>query len=880
MRKITLLFIFIPCLVVLAAEENFHRTCLIDDFESSLSGWKLSNGNSVSALQQKKAGFIITWSDVCRSGEKSLQAQIHPGDGWYEALLGISQHLPEWMQCKPDELVLWLRGDGSALSLRIGFRGWNKKLQLIDYLVTVSLHNNSWQQVAIPFGRMQEAQPHEPFTLLALSDVVIRCDGAASPGQFWIDDLCVRNSGAEQNRFMTDLFQKEIAARSSVLNMPRIGSWNILKRDSAAMDRYRQTRMGFLSNGAAYPMQEYAFLQGMATNFTPARLAVAPLLKSLHLSPEDIDQDLYGRNTVEKVADMYHSDETVVFHPDFIKQFAEHVAAGVDFYSTKPWICSFMLPAPVSLYGEVHYTISKDAEFPAFSRPARENFRAWLKGAYQNDLRLLEKAWGQPFSNWEDILPPYGPMADETGIDRRKCWSDFMFWYNNWLEEISGQTLAAARAKTGKPIGLILGGPKIGIAQGVCSGNTGALAKILGKYGPAFLNDTDAQTLFSVKYSRAACAQYRVQLMAEYTGPPYLAPALQFNTAINTLAGATDISHFAPGQAMYDSSHWLFSLMPAVSDVIQNYRTIYRKSEIAILHSYITSWYRGDRSNADALRIYDATNMLWFPAKGYPSWGRALGCPDVIDDVMLEDGALAGRKMLVIPNSSVTLTTRNAVEGLKQWVTSGGVLVGFGKGCLSYTIENDRAITPTPAMAGMIPVRELESNQQGKVEKRIGKGKVVLFQPPADPSQAFSHEVIPSLVKAAEAAGIKRMCRTDDRDDANLVYCGKDAVSGKHIFVADFTRFVRYGMPGVIFWCDRTFDLYFDSSLRGEAELITFSDSYDSCEGGVVEYNDQTYLLKVRFVLPGRLELKFGAGRHTFDYEKYKDKTEFPSYLP
>jgi hypothetical protein len=880
MRKKTLLLNLILCVFALAGEESLNRACLIDDFESSLSGWKLSNGAGANGLQQKKTGFLITWSDVRHSGEKSLQVQIHPGAGWSEASLAISRHLAEWVKCKPDELVLWLRGDGSALSVRIGFRGWNKKLQLIDYLVTVSLQNNSWQHVVIPFGRMQEAQPHEPFSLMALSDLVIRSEGAASPGQFWIDDLCVRNSGTEQNRFVTDLFREEIATRSTVMNMPRIGSWNQLRTDSLAVARYRLASMGFFSNGAAYPLQEYAFLLGIATNFTPARLAVAPLLKSLLLSPDDVDQDLYGRNTVEKVADMYHSDETIVFHPDFVKHFAEHIAASVDFYSAKPWICSFMLPAPVSLYGEVHYTISKDAEFAVFSRPARENFRRWLKRVYQNDLRMLEKAWGQPFSHWADILPPYGPIADESGIDKRRSWSDFMFWYNDWLEEISAQTLAAARAKTGKPIGLILGGPKIGIAQGVCSGNTGALVKILGKYGPAFLNDTDAQTLFSIKYSRAACALYHVQLMAEYTGPPYLAPALQYNTVINTLAGAADISHFAPGQAMHDSSHWLFSLMPAVSAVIQNYRPAYRKSEIAILHSYITSWYRGDRSNADALRIYDTTNMLWFPAKGYPSWGRALGGPDVVDDVMLEDGALAGRKMLVIPNSSVTLTTRKAIEEIKRWVTNGGVLVGFGKDCLSYTIENGRSISPTPAMAGMIPLSELAGPRPGKVEKRVGKGRVVLFQPSVDPAGAFSHEVIPSLVEIAEAAGVRRMCRTDDRDDANLVYCGKDALSGKHVFVADFTRFVRHGMPGVIFWSDRTFELSFDSSLQGDAELIAFSDSYTSCEGGRAEYDDQTFLLKIHFVLPGRLRLQFGAGRHTFDYEKYKDKTEFPSYLP
>ena len=48
------------------------------------------------------------------------------------------------------------------------------------------------------------------------------------------------------------------------------------------------------------------------------------------------------------------------------------------------------------------------------------------------------------------------------------------------------------------------------------------------------------------------------------------------------------------------------------------YRTGYVKSEAAMFHSYMTSWYRPDRSNADCVRLYDGTNTLWFPEQGSP----------------------------------------------------------------------------------------------------------------------------------------------------------------------------------------------------------------------------------------------------------------------
>jgi hypothetical protein len=81
------------------------------------------------------------------------------------------------------------------------------------------------------------------------------------------------------------------------------------------------------------------------------------------------------------------------------------------------------------------------------------------------------------------------------------------------------------------------------------------------------------------------------------------------------------------------------------------------------------------------------------------------------------------------------------------------------------------------------------------------------------------------------------------------------------MFTADFTRYVRNGLPDAIFQTDRTFQFTFDPSLTGKAELIGITDSFERCEGGTAEFNPDAHTLIIHFTLPGKLTLTFGKGR-------------------
>lgn len=837
-------------------------------FESGVGGWLVNDGAKASGASREAALVSIAAEDEGHTGAKCLQVSFHPGKGWANAYLPAADAGEEWAAQGVDELSLWLKGDGSAKEVNLCLQAWGDDLRPAFFNLPASLKDTTWHQVVLPLAAFQASHPEHPLRLRALISLQVNGAGELGPADLWLDDIVVRNAHGEGARFASGPLDAQIAALAPARGLPRLGTWGLPKLEPAALAQAKALGLGFASNGDAALVQQRAFLNGMATNQCPSRPAAEALLGGLGLTAADFDQDAQGQRSGEGV-------QSAIFHPAVVERFCEHIAARVRARKDAPWVASFMLSSPISRYGEVHYAASSAGQYAVFSRPAKESFRRWLQQAYANDLAALATAWGQPLATWEAVLPPSGPQAGTAGIDTRTHWSDFMHWYNAWLDEVTRRSLVAARSATDKPLAVMLGGPKVGPGQGISLGNVGPIMRLLGQVRPAFFSDTDSQTLFSCKYTRAACSQYGVDLMIENVGPPYLEVFHQYNTVLNALACGADSVHLAHWGELYDTSTWFGRTWAGLAPLLLRYRTGYLKTDAAIFHSYMTSWYRPERANVDALRLYDSTNALWYPGMDYPSWGRALGAPDVLDDAMLEDGALAGRKLLVIPNSSVTVTSRRAVEAIRAWVTAGGTILGFGAGCLAYTVEADRSVVATPGLAGMVPAAAVAGLAEAGtkapaaafVEATLGRGRAVLYRTPADPDREkpFTVAALPLLAAAAQQAGVRRWCRADANDDANLIYCGRDRTSGRHLFVADVTRTVRNGLPDSVFWTGRTFTLSFDPELTGDAELVSITDGFEGCTGGSAEFDAAAHTLVVRFQLPrpaaAPLQIALGKGR-------------------
>ena len=845
-----------------------HAPLVVSDFEDGSGGWVTNDAVKHSGKTKDTPLVSVRVTEVAHSGRGALEVSFHPGEGWAGAYVHVAQAGERWAAAGVDELSLWLRGDGSGKQVKIDLQAWTDDLKPTFFGVPVSLKDTEWHEVVVPLAELQASNPQHALRLDALISLQVDGSGEIGPATVWIDDITVRNARGEGARFASSPLDDRVAALPPVKAIPRLGTWGLPPPNEAALKQCKLIGLGFGSQGEGRLRQQQLFLEGIASNHTPGRPQPEEVLAGLGLTDEDFDQDAQGRRTGEGV-------ESAVFLPDVVDRYCGWMAERVAARRDAPWVTSFMLSSPISMYGEVHYSASSAGQYAAFSRPAKANFRTWLKREYGGNLAVLSQAWGQQLTTWEEVVPPEMLQAGPEGIDTRTAWSDFMHWYNWWLEEVTRRELIAARREIEKPLAVMMGGPKVGLSQGIALGNVGPIVRLLGQVRPAFLNDTDAQTLFSCRYTRAACSQYGVELMLENVGPPYLQVFHQYNMVLNVLACGGDMAHLAHWGELYDPSTWFGRTWAGLAPLLQRYRTGYVRSDAALFHSCMTSWYRADRSNGDAVRLYDSTNTLWYPDRGYPSWGRALGSPDVVDDVMVEDGALSGRKLLVIPNSSVTVTSRKAVNALRQWVEAGGTVVGFGQGCLAYTVEPDRSLKPTPGMAGLVlpeRVRELAETAPTHsgpafVEQQVGRGRAVLFLTPADPTQDVTHErpfteeAMQLLAREARRAGVRTWCRGDADYRTNVMYAGRDRNSGKHLFVADFTRYVRNDLPDAIFEIDCTLRPTFDPSLEGEAELVGITDSFASCQGGEAQFDPAAHTLIVRFRLPGTLSLTFGEGR-------------------
>ncbi len=828
---------------------------VVCDFEGGLGGWVTNDAVKYSGKTKDTPLISIALSEEARSGRQALQVTFHPGQGWANAFVPLSQEGERWAALGIDELSLWLRGDGSDKQVKIDLQAWSDDLKPTFFGLPVSLKETAWHELVIPLSDFQAVNPDHPLRLEALISLQVDGSGELGPATVWLDDITVRSAHGEGARFATGPLDDKIAALPSVTGLRRVGTWGVPPLNETALAQCRALGLGFASQGDARLRQQQLFLEGIATNHTPGRPQPAELLSGLGFTDEDFDQDAEGRRTGEGI-------ESAVFSPEVVDRFSAWVGERIAARQGAPWVGSFMLSSPISMYGEVHYSASTGGQYAVFSRPAKQNFRTWLRRQYNDDLAALSRAWGEPIADWDDVIPPQGPQAGPDGIDTRTAWSDFMHWYTGWLEEVTRRELIAARRETDKPLAVMMGGPKVGPSQGIALGNIGPIVKLLGQVRPAFLSDTDSQTLFSCRYTRAACSQYGVDQSLENVGPPYLQVFHQYDTLLNVLACGGDAAHLAHWGELYDTSTWFGRTWARLAPLLGRYRTHYRKSDAALFHSYMTSWYRPDRSNTDALRLYDSTNTLWHPDRGYPSWGRVLGSPDVVDDVMIEDGALDGRKLLVIPNSSVTVTSRKAVEAIRRFVEAGGTLIGFGPGCLAYTVEPDRSLEKGDTIL-FAPTSGANSMVSPFFQQKLGKGRVVLFPTPADPvhERPFCEEAMRLLAAEAEKAGVRTWCQGDPEHRMNLMYAGRDENSGKHLFVADFTRYVRNDLPDAIFWTDCTFTPTFAPSLTGDAELVGLTDSFASCEGGEAEFDPAAHTLVVRFRLPGKLSLTFGQGR-------------------
>jgi len=218
---------------------------------------------------------------------------------------------------------------------------------------------------------------------------------------------------------------------------------------------------------------------------------------------------------------------------------------------------------------------------------------------------------------------------------------------------------------------------------------------------------------------------------------------------------------------------------------------------------------------------------------------------------MIEDGALEGRKLLIIPNTGVTITSARAIGALKKWVRNGGTLLCFGDGCLAYTFGRDGFLRADPTAGGL--------RKPGRRETAVGLGKTVWIPEPIRPHDAeTAGAALTAMVGLRDELGLTPAAQVVGTEEINLIDCGPDAFSGKRIFALDCMTQMFCGERGAFFSYDKSYTLRFGAPLDGEAEILGLNDAEIRCEGAEVRHDRESMIFVIEAKMPCEVKVTFG----------------------
>ena len=344
--------------------------------------------------------------------------------------------------------------------------------------------------------------------------------------------------------------------------------------------------------------------------------------------------------------------------------------------------------APPSFYGEGEYFMGtnwSDLRFLAYDSFARDRFVEWLKKVGRLPVQT---AGGRTVASSSALKLPRPPSTmDEILAGKHDDWLDFMEWRRGYLTNLIATPLRIVGGRAGKEAGVKISWGDTSAWHGT---DTAAIYSQVADVGELFLHSTDVHSAADLAYADVIVRRYHLrELVAENDGNRYGRTEIA-KSVLNCLLAGASMFNFA----------WIAHLTDAASMPTESYRALVSAREaiaavprvappispIAFLHSTTTREMRAPRYvNKDAQLVYDAllqNERPWHEA--CYSWARYLGMPDVTGEQLILDGDLEGRKVIVIPNTSVTLLPSPVRARLMSWVEEGGVVVGFGSGSLGW----------------------------------------------------------------------------------------------------------------------------------------------------------------------------------------------------
>ena len=342
---------------------------------------------------------------------------------------------------------------------------------------------------------------------------------------------------------------------------------------------------------------------------------------------------------------------------------------------------------------------------------AKEDFKKYIQKKYKN-ISNLNKAWHTSFKNFNDITFPFDNEESklelisnfQTDITKLRHYLDFITWYRDSMNNLVDFWMKTTRKYfPNTQIYLGTGGyshPELGVQFTEQS-------KISAKYKAGVrITNENSDFAHNFSYTRQVatpCKFYNTYFAFEPAGGEdiYGIPARIFNA---TTSGASQMFS-------YDG------------DIIRKDETIEQQQK------YINNLYHIKNPIVPIAVWYPDINQSFFWAHYFDEIVPELRDYfdfDIIDDILLSDGALNKNKIMVIPYGNIMET--ESAKKIANWISKGGILYVTG-------VEKFKSVEGTDA-----PEKILFPDNSNK--NIIGKGYSMRVKDYSELSENITNDLI------------------------------------------------------------------------------------------------------------------------------------------
>ncbi len=455
-------------------------------------------------------------------------------------------------------------------------------------------------------------------------------------------------------------------------------------------------------------------------------------------------------------------------------------------------VSGFYLPL-CSNYGEIEYAVVDwfRPRFSGYGEPAVRRYRETTGAA--GDPPRPDRAEGQ------------------TRLDARPDWLRWSIWRTHEISSYMRELLDAVR-----PISRAAMGVKISpYYQDAAAGpSVGHLLKTLAGGGLDKVDCTDGHSIAAQRYVDTVRRQYGIaRMVPENDGYRYTAAETR-KVLINSLLGGCDAFNYCQLSALNAVAYGQPGIpgvggMPALSvmpndayRLLVEARTLFEslnaprpRTSIVFLHAAYAGHCRAPfYRNRDVHAVYDT---VLTGAHALADWAAPLGYPDIVDDTLIDDGALNGVRMVIIPNSSFTVLRESARQRLVRWLEDGGTLVITGAQALRWSLTDTGLRDHGAAPLAGLSVRPPGPGPATPTLRRhaVGKGRILFTDQPvpemdpwsgacpvSDEHRRFWTNTMPAVLERTA-----RELRAPDTLTAHGIraaWRGINAVDNRHLVVA------------------------------------------------------------------------------------------------